>query len=102
MLKLTTPWRLRKLGIMGMNARNHAFIQHFNERRHFPGVDDKLMTRKLTSRASIRGPKLLGVVRFQHEVKHLREQIAEHDSFVIKPSKGSVGKGILVIKERCE
>ena len=91
------PFRLRRAGILGMNRRNVAYIARYNERRHFPLVDDKLKTKLLAEDAGLQVPELLHVVASQHEIEHIAELVQPLDSFVIKPAQGSGGKGILVV-----
>jgi alpha-L-glutamate ligase-like protein len=88
---------LRANGVLGMNQRNIDFIAGYNPRRLFPLVDDKLQTKTLAESAGVAVPRLIGVVREQHDVRDLADLLAAHDSFCIKPAKGSGGKGILVI-----
>ncbi|MFW6345971.1 MAG: alpha-L-glutamate ligase-like protein [Halomonas sp.] len=97
----TTPGKLRARGIIGMNRRNIRYIGRYNSRRLYPLVDDKLQTKLLAERFGITTPALIGTVSTQFGVKHIAELLAGHDGFVIKPAKGSGGKGILVI-ERVE
>ncbi|MHC4552349.1 MAG: alpha-L-glutamate ligase-like protein [Planctomycetota bacterium] len=97
MLSLAKPSELRKLGIMGMNGRNVDYIARWNPRNLYPRVDDKLKTKLLAEEAGINVPKLYGVVQYQHEVKKIPEMLEPYSEFVIKPSQGSAGKGILVI-----
>lgn len=94
------PSRLRALGIVGMNKRNVDYIGRNNPRHLYPLVDNKLKTKKLALKAGLSVPDLIGVVRLQHHVAELPEFLAEIDKFVIKPAKGSGGKGILVIVGR--
>jgi len=96
----TTPWKLMRLGIMGMNKRNIRYIGRYNPRRLYPLVDDKLKTKLLATEFGVTTPKLIGVIRSQHDVGKLTKRLEGLDSFVIKPAKGSGGKGILVITER--
>ena len=83
-----------------MNRRNVAYIAENNPRRFYPRVDDKLITKRLAHAGGIAVPTLLGVVRFTGQIKELPAFLALHEKFVIKPSKGSGGKGILVIVGR--
>jgi alpha-L-glutamate ligase-like protein len=99
-MKLTTPAALRTMGIMGMNQRNVRYISHYNERRYYPRVDDKFATKELATEYGIRVPELYGVIRYQHELKHLDRVLGDHRQFVVKPSQGSAGKGIMVIVDR--
>lgn len=95
------PWvRLKKAGIVGMNARNGNFIAKYNERRLYPLVDDKLQTKKLAQEAGIAVPELYGVARIQHDIEALSETLAPHRNFVIKPAHGAGGEGIIVIQGR--
>ena len=100
MFRLTTPGKLRRAGISGMNRRNVVYIGQNNPRRLYPRVDDKLITKQLARRGGIAVPTLLGVVKFTGQLKKLPEFLAPHRQFVIKPAKGSGGKGILVIVGR--
>jgi alpha-L-glutamate ligase-like protein len=97
---LTTPKRLRQRGIVGMNMRNVVYIGQNNSRKFYPRVDDKLQTKVLAEKAGIAVPRLIGVARYQSHTKQLHEFLAEEKAFVIKPVKGSGGKGILVINGR--
>lgn len=96
-LQWCRPAELNALGIMGMNQRNSAYIAHYNDRKLYPRVDDKYLTKELAIEFEINVPKLIGVIRHQHEVKRIDQQLKAHQRFVIKPSMGSAGKGILVI-----
>ncbi|MCP5002875.1 MAG: alpha-L-glutamate ligase-like protein [Planctomycetes bacterium] len=95
-----SPFKLSKCGILGMNMRNVDFVQAHNPRHLFPKVDNKLTTKRLAEKAGISVPELYGVVQFQHQIKLLPEILANYDQFVVKPSKGSGGKGILVVSGR--
>jgi len=96
----TTPWALMRRGIMGMNQRNIRYIGRYNPRRLYPLVDDKLKTKLLATEFGITTPKLIGVIDSQHDVATLAKRVEGHSGFVIKPAKGSGGKGILVITEQ--
>ncbi len=96
---LASPKKLRSFGIIGMNQRNFGLISRYNPRHLYPLVDDKLKTKLLAQQAGITVPKLLGTLHYQHDVKLLKEILHPYDQFVIKPVKGSGGKGILVITQ---
>lgn len=97
---LASPKKLREMGILGMNGRNFAFISRYNPRRLYPLVDNKLKFKLLAQNAGIAVPDLLGTISEQHDIKKLKSMLAPHAQFVIKPAKGSGGKGILVISEQ--
>ncbi len=85
-----------------MNARNVEFIGKYNDRKLYPLVDNKLKTKRLALKAGINMPSLFFTLSKQHDVAILQEKIQGLDAFVIKPSRGSGGKGILVIKSRID
>ena len=88
--------RLRVQGVLGINARNIAYIQRHNPRSHYPLVDDKLRTKRLALAAGIAVPELYGVMSTPHDTERLAELVTGHQEFVIKPAHGSGGDGILV------
>jgi alpha-L-glutamate ligase-like protein len=97
MFDFASPSKLNDRGVMGMNRRNFSYISRYNDRKYFPNVDDKLKTKELALDYGLTVPNLLGVVRYQHDVGEVSKILDQHQGFCIKPSKGSGGKGILVI-----
>ncbi|MCG3728261.1 alpha-L-glutamate ligase-like protein [Vibrio cincinnatiensis] len=93
----TSPFKLRRKGIMGMNKRNHSYIGRYNDRSKYPLVDDKLQTKLIAQRAGCTVPQLIGVISNQGDVKRIHQMVEQWPGFVIKPARGSGGKGILVI-----
>lgn len=94
-----SPSRLREVGLLGMNERNF-FISRLNTRSLYPLVDDKLKSKTVAEKHGLAVAELYSVVRAQYEVEMLDKLLAGRDSFVIKPSRGSGGKGIKVIVGR--
>jgi alpha-L-glutamate ligase-like protein len=92
-----SPFKLMRMGIMGMNKRNHSYIARYNDRSRYPLVDDKLKTKIIAENAGCTVPSLIGVIRSQHEVRKIHEMVKSWPGFVIKPARGSGGKGILVV-----
>lgn len=90
---------MKQSEILGMNARNVQYIARYNTRADKRFADDKLYTKQFLSS---RG---LGVARLYHVIKD-HKQLTDmfFDSlpeyFVIKPNKGSRGRGILVLKKK--
>lgn len=97
---LSSPWKLASYGVLGINCRNHDFISRYNKRSLYPLVDNKLKTKLLAEQHELSTPKLHFVVRTQYEVNNIKHQLAHWEQFVIKPAKGSGGKGIWVITGR--
>jgi len=92
--------RLTKIGVLGLNRRNIDFIARFNERRLYPLVDDKVLTKHLAQKAGIAVPKLYFIIEFQHQTLDLFRLLQPYHDFVLKPARGSGGEGVLVITGR--
>ncbi|MBI4524166.1 MAG: alpha-L-glutamate ligase-like protein [Deltaproteobacteria bacterium] len=92
--------KLLQLGVLGINGRNGQYLLRYNPRRLYPLVDDKLQTKRLAEGAGIGVPELYGVVEIHRQIRDLPNLLAEHPDFVVKPSRGSGGDGILVIVGR--
>ena len=95
-----TAKRLREIGLIGIGQRNAEYVLKYNQRRFYPRVDDKLITKELALKAGLPVPELYAVVRAEHEIAQLHAKLAPHDQFVVKPAHGSGGDGILVITGR--
>jgi alpha-L-glutamate ligase-like protein len=91
---------LRRAGVLGINRRNAQYTLLWNDRRFYPSVDDKLATKRLCQRARIPTPRLLAVARHHFELRRLRERLESLSSFVLKPARGTMGNGVLVVRER--
>ena len=91
---------LRAAGVLGLNRRNSAYLLRSNDRSRYPLVDDKLATKRLCADSGIPVPRLLAVARHHHEVRELPERLAGHGTFVLKPARGTMGNGIVVVAGR--
>jgi alpha-L-glutamate ligase-like protein len=92
--------KLRKAGVVGINARNHSYVMPNNPRKMYKYVDDKVLTKKLAIKANIAVPEMYGLISTIHDSNSITNIIDDKKEFVIKPAHGSGGKGILVIKNR--
>jgi len=92
--------QLSGIGVLGINRRNAEYSFKYNPRDRYPLVDDKLQTKKLAIEAGIAVPELYGVIETEYQVRHFAEMIEPYAEFAVKPSRGSGGKGILVIVGR--
>jgi alpha-L-glutamate ligase-like protein len=93
----TAARRLRKLGILGMNRRNAACILDHNPRVLYPLVDDKLRMRDLCLRIGVPTPEIYAEITYHSMLRHLSDYLGGRDDFVIKPNRGSAGRGVLVV-----
>jgi alpha-L-glutamate ligase-like protein len=96
----TAARRLRELGVLGMNHRNAACILDHNPRRRFPLVDDKLRLHALCQRIGVPTPAVFAEISSYGQLRHLPELLASRYDFVLKPNRGSAGRGVLVILGR--
>jgi alpha-L-glutamate ligase-like protein len=92
--------KLATTGVLGINRRNAEYTLRYNERRHYPLVDDKLQTKQLAQKAGIAVPELYGVVEAPYQIRQLLQLLEPYSDFVIKPARGSGGVGVLIITER--
>ncbi len=88
---------LKRLGILGINQRNADFMLLVNPRKYYPLVDDKLLSKQLAIQRGINVPELYGMIQYHHETRKVLTIAKVHNQFVVKPSMGSGGEGILVI-----
>jgi alpha-L-glutamate ligase-like protein len=96
-----SSWRkLKGLGILGINRRNAAFVLDHNPRALYPLVDDKLRMRDLCLSIRVPTPEVYASLGSHSELRRLPELLKIRDNFVIKPNRGSAGRGVLVIVGR--
>jgi alpha-L-glutamate ligase-like protein len=96
----TAARRLRELGILGMNRRNAACILDHNPRSKFPIVDDKMRMHRLCSDIGVPTPAVYAEVTSYSMLRRLSELLGDRCDFVIKPNRGSAGRGVLVVTGR--
>lgn len=92
--------RLKELGILGMNRRNASCILDHNPRRLYPIVDDKQRMHELCHRIGVPTPAVYAFVDSYGSLRRLPQMLADRDDFVVKPNRGSAGRGVLVITGR--
>jgi alpha-L-glutamate ligase-like protein len=95
-----TPKELRAMGVVGINMRNARFLLPNNPRKLYQRVDNKLQTKALAEARGLEVPLTYLVVTSPHDVARMEKKLLEHESFVMKPARGSGGKGVLVIDHR--
>lgn len=92
--------RLRELGILGMNRRNASFILDHNPRSCFPLVDDKMRMARLCQQMGVPTPQVYAEVGAYSMLRRLPQLLGGRSDFVVKPNRGSAGRGVLVIVGR--
>jgi alpha-L-glutamate ligase-like protein len=84
--------------ILGMNARNQHY-RSLNSSRGSRRANSKLLTKTVLDKAGVPVPKLYTIISDQEELKNFNFSTIE-TSFVIKPTGGSGGRGILVVRKK--
>jgi len=95
-----TPKELRAMGVVGINMRNARFLLPNNPRKLYQRVDNKLQTKALAEARGLEVPLTYLVVTSPYDISRMEKKLLEHESFVMKPARGSGGKGVLVIDHR--
>jgi len=95
-----TPGELRELGVVGINMRNARYLLPNNPRRLYELVDNKLRTKALAEAEGMTVAETYGVLRTPHDANRVEKLLNGREAFVIKPTRGSGGKGIMVIDKR--
>ena len=91
-------WQLNTREILGMNARNRLYTSK-NTRSAKRIANSKFETKKLMSDNGINVAKIIAVLNNHDDVDDFDWNILQ-DNFVLKPSNGSGGKGIVVFRHR--
>lgn len=107
MLEWLNPVRWLALGVkshdvLSINGRNLEYIYPNNSRADFPLADDKLRTKTLLTEHGIPVPETFRVYSYFYELANLEAELSKHAEFVIKPSNGRAGGGIVVISQRVD
>jgi len=84
--------------IIGLNRRNLEVIHIHNKRTHFPIVDNKITTKEYLNKGDIPCPETICVIGNFFEIEKSLELLLSYDTFVVKPSRGRAGGGILLLE----
>ncbi len=85
--------------IIGLNKRNLDIISVHNKRAHFPIVDDKIKTKEYLKKGNIPYPETICVIHNFFEMETSLELLLSLETFVVKPSRGRAGGGILLLEK---
>jgi len=84
--------------ILGINARNSHYLS-YNTWRGRQIADSKLKTKEVLSHYSLSCPELLAIFKDRDDIHRFTWENLP-DNFVLKPSGGYGGEGILVIRKK--
>jgi len=103
MANLLQRWRtLRDAAgnVLAMNRRNLGYVYPHNARCDFPIANDKLLCKEILDPLGVPLAKTHFSYRYFYELRNLDADLRGLEDFVIKPSNGSAGNGIVVIVGR--
>ncbi|MEW6035847.1 MAG: sugar-transfer associated ATP-grasp domain-containing protein [Candidatus Micrarchaeota archaeon] len=96
---LRFDWVLRKQppsDVLSMNVRNREYIEEYNPRHLFPGLE-KAEMKKAMHGLGISTPETYLILSEKRQLGRLRELLTGRDKFVIKPNVSYGGEGIIVV-----
>ncbi|MCP5028539.1 MAG: hypothetical protein GY929_19865 [Actinomycetia bacterium] len=82
--------------VIGLNARN-AYINSRSSRRAILDARDKIVTKRVLTAASVPVPPSLAVLETSRKASQFQWRAALPSAWVMKPSRGSRGRGVLVV-----
>lgn len=86
--------------LLGKNARNRIYLR-LNKRKGRMIADSKLLTKEVLKKNGLSHPKLYAVFKNSEELFAFQWENLP-GNFVVKPSRGYGGEGILVVKKKAK
>lgn len=86
-------------GILGINARNLQYIRKFNPEKAVRLADNKIRTKEFLSARGIPVPTTYGVIDTRQELAEFDFNTIPHEEFIIKPARGSRGRGVFRVRK---
>ena len=85
-------------GILGMNSRNLQYIKKFNPAKAIRLADNKFRTKHFLSQRWIPVPITYDLIKSRDQLYTYDFSTLPHDDFIVKPVRGSRGRGIYRVK----
>ncbi|MEL6538006.1 MAG: sugar-transfer associated ATP-grasp domain-containing protein [Bacteroidota bacterium] len=86
--------------VLGMNYRNLGLIYPNNPRTHYRLADDKYLAKEIMESEGIACPRTCAVIERIGDIEEAWNTLKEWEQLVIKPARGSGGKGILLLRKQ--
>lgn len=86
--------------VLGVNARNQIYLR-YNKDYGRRVADSKLLTKKVLRKLRLLTPAVLTIFHNPSEVMNFAWETLP-DNFVLKPSKGFGGQGIVIVKKKAK
>lgn len=84
---------------MGINRRNIEFVYPLNPRAEQVLANDKALSKSLLEENGIPVPRTYAIIEHLWDLDHKLVILDELETFVVKPSMGSGGNGILILQK---
>jgi alpha-L-glutamate ligase-like protein len=88
------------VNLLGLNARNRLFLST-NKKEGRRIADSKLLTKRVLRRNHLATPAILAVFRTPKDIMNFSWETLP-DNFVLKPSKGFGGQGVMIVKKKAK
>ncbi|MBM3205929.1 alpha-L-glutamate ligase-like protein, partial [Candidatus Shapirobacteria bacterium] len=86
--------------LLGLNARNRLFLTA-NKKEGRRIADSKLLTKRILRKNHLPTPKILAIFRTPKDIMDFPWESLP-DNFVLKPSKGFGGQGVIIVKKKAK
>lgn len=83
---------------LGINERNVGFVFPSNKRQDYKLADDKILAKKRLEEFKIPCAKTYAIIDKVGGIPQAWTELQKYDKLAIKPSNGSGGEGILILK----
>lgn len=85
--------------VISLNERNRNYVNLHNPRKFYHLADDKSVCKEVLEKNSIPTPSTYAIVHSMGEIHKKLEEVKDKQSMVIKPTNGSRGDGIMILKK---
>lgn len=85
--------------VMGINRRNIELIYPNNPRKEFRIADDKSVFKRTLEKEGIPLPATFALIEHLWEVERQLVELEKQETLVLKPARGSKGRGILILQK---
>lgn len=95
MFKFLNTLQYLNTHVLGINKRNQDFIRKLNPKKFRKFADNKLLSKKILAEHEIESPNVFYIIKNELDLNSVNWETLPK-SFVIKPNRGTQGRGIKV------
>lgn len=86
--------------VIGMNQRNIELIAGYNAKSDYKFADDKYLAKQILESNDVACPRTYAIIETIGEIDQVWQTVKEWNQVVVKPARGSGGKGIMILKRK--